>query len=47
VLSDDQVPRTADQAANLLAEQGKRVHIVSEGHARCLPDTCQTTAPGR
>lgn len=33
-------PRTAAEAAHLLARQGKHVHIVSEGQASCLKGAC-------
>ncbi|MFC8442679.1 hypothetical protein ACFUJT_31530 [Streptomyces griseoincarnatus] len=33
-------PRSAAEAAHLLAKQGKHVHIVSEGQGICLPGTC-------
>lgn len=33
-------PRTAAEAAHRLAQQGKHVHIVSEGQGICLKGTC-------
>lgn len=43
--SDGQTPapRTAAEAAHLLAKRGKHVHIVSEGHSTCLAGTCGPT----
>ncbi|MYU24746.1 hypothetical protein [Streptomyces sp. SID8352] len=35
-----EAPRTAAEAAHLLATQGAHVHIVSEGHGTCLEGTC-------
>lgn len=33
-------PRTATEAAHLLAREGHHVHIVSEGHSTCLKGCC-------
>lgn len=33
-------PRSAAEAAHLLARDGKHVHLVSEGHSTCLKGTC-------
>ncbi|MEU8717491.1 hypothetical protein [Streptomyces sp. NPDC048663] len=33
-------PRSAAEAAHLLARQGKHVHVVSDGHSTCLAGTC-------
>lgn len=33
-------PRTATEAATLLLAHGKHVHLVADGQARCLIDTC-------
>ncbi|MFF7290680.1 hypothetical protein [Streptomyces griseorubiginosus] len=35
-----QAPRSAAEAAHLLARQGKHVHIVSQGHGSCLKGAC-------
>lgn len=35
-----QAPRSAAEAAHLLARQGKHVHIVSEGQGICLKQVC-------
>jgi hypothetical protein len=34
-------PRSAAEAAHLLARQGKHVHVVSEGHSTCLKGCCE------
>jgi hypothetical protein len=36
-----QAPRSADEAAHLLARDGRHVHIVSEGHSTCLKGCCE------
>ena len=33
-------PRSAAEAAHLLAQQGEHVHIVSDGHSVCLKGCC-------
>lgn len=33
-------PRSAAEAAHLLAKQGKHVHLISEGHSSCIAATC-------
>ncbi|MEU5077087.1 hypothetical protein AB0G76_36895 [Streptomyces asoensis] len=33
-------PRTAAEAAHLLAREGKHVHVVSDGHSTCLAGRC-------
>lgn len=38
--SDTSAPRSASEAAHLLARQGEHVHIVSEGQGICLKHTC-------
>ncbi|MEV6124859.1 hypothetical protein AB0M23_30865 [Streptomyces sp. NPDC052077] len=40
MLTQTEAPRSAAEAAHLLAAQGKHVHIVSEGQATCLKGTC-------
>ncbi|MFF1281064.1 hypothetical protein [Streptomyces sp. NPDC058299] len=35
-----EAPRSAIEAAHLLARDGHHVHIVSEGQGTCLPQTC-------
>lgn len=35
-----QAPRSAAEAAHLLARKGKHVHIVSEGQGSCLKGAC-------
>ena len=36
-------PRTAAEAAHLLASEGKHVHLVSEAHSTCLAGACGPT----
>lgn len=36
-------PRSATEAAHLLARDGHHVHIVSEGHSTCLAGSCGPT----
>ncbi|NUP16616.1 MAG: hypothetical protein HOZ81_11005 [Streptomyces sp.] len=36
-------PRSATEAAHLLAREGKHVHIVSDGHSSCLAGACGPT----
>ncbi|MFJ9374422.1 hypothetical protein [Streptomyces sp. NPDC101455] len=33
-------PRSAAEAAHLLAREGAHVHLVSEGHSTCLKGCC-------
>ncbi|WP_328544592.1 hypothetical protein [Streptomyces europaeiscabiei] len=33
-------PRSAAEAAHLIARQGRHVHLVSDGHSTCLKGTC-------
>ena len=33
-------PRTAAEAAHLLAREGRHVHLVSDGHSTCLKGCC-------
>lgn len=33
-------PRTAEQAAKRLLDEGEHVHYISEGHATCPTGTC-------
>ncbi len=39
-LPDRAAPRSADEAAALLAAQGEHVHLVSEGEAHCPDGRC-------
>lgn len=36
-------PRSAAEAAHLLARDGHHVHLISEGHATCLKGCCGPT----
>jgi hypothetical protein len=38
-------PRTADEAARLLVDEGEHVHLVSEGHSNCLSGDCEPWTP--
>ncbi|CAL9666253.1 hypothetical protein SUDANB145_07176 (plasmid) [Streptomyces sp. enrichment culture] len=38
-----EAPRTAAEAAHLLARDGHHVHIVSDGHSTCLRGGCGPT----
>jgi hypothetical protein len=33
-------PRSAAEAAHLLAREGRHVHLVSDGHSTCLKGCC-------
>jgi hypothetical protein len=35
-----EAPRSAAEAAHLLAREGKHVHLISEGHRTCLKGCC-------
>ncbi|QQC89842.1 hypothetical protein [Streptomyces alfalfae] len=35
-----EAPRSAAEAAHLLARDGAHVHLVSEGHSTCIRATC-------
>ncbi|CAM5529648.1 hypothetical protein SALBM135S_00855 [Streptomyces alboniger] len=35
-----EAPRSAAEAAHLLAKTGAHVHLVSEGHSTCIRATC-------
>ncbi|MEW2161432.1 hypothetical protein AB0912_00245 [Streptomyces sp. NPDC007084] len=35
-----EAPRSADEAAHLLAREGRHVHLVSEGESHCLKGAC-------
>ncbi|MFB9464517.1 hypothetical protein [Streptomyces cinereospinus] len=35
-----EAPRSATEAAHLLAKQGQHVHMVSDGQGACLKGTC-------
>lgn len=35
-----EAPRSATEAAHLLAKDGAHVHLVSEGHSTCVRATC-------
>jgi hypothetical protein len=39
-----EAPRSATEAAQLLAREGKHVHLVSEGEPTCLKGSCFPTA---
>jgi hypothetical protein len=39
-----QAPRSAAEAAHLLAKQGKHVHYVSDGAPACLKGSCGPSA---
>lgn len=38
-----EAPRSAAEAAHLLAKDGAHVHLVSEGHSTCVAATCGPT----
>jgi hypothetical protein len=38
--ADTQAPRSAAEAAHLLAKQGKHVHLISDGEPSCLKGCC-------
>lgn len=40
MLATTEAPRSAAEAAHLLAREGRHVHLVSEGESHCLRHSC-------
>lgn len=43
MLATIEAPRSAAEAAHLLAKTGAHVHLVSDGHSACVRATCGPT----